>query len=394
MKYQKKFTVDGGFSTGSGSNKLPFTASLNAEYIGTNTITSKNTYAFADINVYISHCALKPFISIETLQNCLSDEFITDIQNHTPDEIISKYGTHVYTDIYTGGKLHFTYKCYIYGNNKEETANYYAKAGVGSATSDFNLSLSSTTSNTTSTTSTVQQELFYYKSIGGTGSSIIGSWTPGSPPVVNFNNWSSTVKKSDPTSLQIIIVGDNSLMPIYNFVSDPTKKAALKIAVDNYIAKNSQFTQIPVVPLYRYYSTYNHFFTQNLDELGAGVSDHTKGWVYEGIAAFICDTQYPGTIPLYRFYKQISKSRKTYQDHYYTTDINSGKSNGYTFENNGNPIGYIFSSQQANTIAFMQYYNPLLYDHMYTTSNELNSTLGAYDYQYNGVVGYVIDGTR
>lgn len=405
QKYQSKFTVDGGFSLPTGTTgttviNTPFTASLSADFTGSSTITNKYTFAFADVNVYISHYAIKPYTSIETLQNCLSDGFISDVQNLTPEQIISKYGTHVYTEVFTGGKLRFKYKCYTDSYDKETTATYYAKLGVGSAIQKTDLALSASTSatlsNTTNISTKVQLEWYDYYTIGGTGASPVGSWTPGQPAAINFNTWSSTVLKSSPTSLQTIDVGDNSLIPIYNFVTDPTKKAALKAAVDNYINNNSQLTIIKVKPIYRYYGTYNHLFTNNLSELGSGVIDHTKGWVYEGIAAFMCEQQVPGTVPVYRFYKTIKKnvglfSTNTYFDHYYTTNYSSGKSNGYADEG---IIGYIFTSQQNNTKPFWQYYNSILYDHMYTTSNELYGTSGGNGYQYNCPIGYVIEGTR
>ena len=248
--------------------------------------------------------------------------------------------------------------------------------------------MSASTSYTTTATTDFQQAFFSYHAIGGTGASILGSWIPGtSTSPINFNQWSSTVSKSNEHSLQLIDVGDNSLMAIYEFVADPIKKAALKTAVNNYIL-GSTFTSIPVVPLYRYchVNQSSHLYTTDLNEVSGN-----SNWIYEGIAAFVCSTQQPGTVPFYRFYKRIKKSGIIYYDHYYTRDYNSGIQYNYAYEG---IECYVYPTPQLFTIGFRQYYNSSKYDHFYNTDpNEFNQT-GAVGWDYNGDCCYVIEGTR
>lgn len=391
-KYSNKFSIDGAIPIGG----IPFTASLSAEFSGSNTTTSKFSYAIADLNVYVSHHTIKQYTSASTLQNYLTDNFKNDLLTLTPAQIISLYGTHVYTDIYTGGKMSFKYKAYINNNIKESSASYGAKVGVGKSTDAANVSLSASTTYTTTASTDFYKESMTCSTIGGTSASPIGSWTFGSATPINFNQWSSTVSKSTPYSLQLIDVGANSLMAIYEFVADPAKKAALKTAINNYILSKG-ITVLPVVPLYRYCNnTSNHFYTTNWNDFGTGGNT----WNCEGIQAFIFPNQEANTVPFYRFCKNVKKktglfSSITYIDHYYTTDYNSGIINQFTIENDGKPIGYVYptNNNPLNTVGLRQYNNPTNSDHFYTTSlTELGNGQGGYS--FNCDCCYVVEGTR
>ncbi|MFZ4725403.1 MAG: MAC/perforin domain-containing protein [Paludibacter sp.] len=387
-KYSNKFSIAGAIPI----EGIPFTASLSADFDGYKTTTSKYSYAIADMNVYVSHHTINKYTPLSTLQSYLTDNFKNDLLSLTPEQIISLYGTHVYTEIYTGGKMRFTYKSYVNNSTKESSASYGAKVGVTVAT-NTNLSLSATTSYTITGSNIFQQESMAFSTIGGTGASPLGTWTPGlgtSTPI-NFNQWSATVSKTTASSLQLIDVGDNSLMAIYEFVADPIKKAALKTAVDNYIMGKA-ITVLPVVPLYRYSDTKsNHFYTTNWNEIGIGGNN----WYYEGIQAFIFQNQETNTVPFYRFYKNVKKktglfSSITYTDHYYTTVKSSGDNNGYI---NEGIIGFVYTTPTFNTVGLRQYYNSSIFDHFYTTNiNELGN--GGMGYSYNGDCCYVIEGTK
>ena len=142
-----------------------------------------------------------------------------------------------------------------------------------------------------------------------------------------------------------------------------------------------------------YYNGINHFYTTTLNEGGSG-------WTYEGIQAFIFENQEANTVPFYRFCKNVKIktglfSYTTYVDHYYTTDKNSGVINGYTLENSGNPIGFVYTTNNTavKTVGLRQYYNSSIFDHFYTTSlTELGN--GANGYSFNCNCCYVVEGTR
>lgn len=384
QKFSTKFSVEGAIPI----NGIPFTGSLNAEFGSSKTISSKYSYAMADLKVYVSHHSINKNTPISTLKRYLTKQFLSDINTLTPAQIIASYGTHVYTDIYTGGKMSFQYKAYVNSTTKETSASYGAKMGVNAAT-NTNLSVSNTTNYTTTSSSSFQQEFMSYKTVGGTSASPMGTWTPnsGSSAPINFNQWSSTISKNTPYSLQLIDVGESSLKAIYEFVEDPIKKENLKNAVNQYILGKA-FNVVPVKPLYRYCSNLNnHFYTTNWNEFGVG----NDSWKYEGIAAFICEKQEENTVPLYRFFKKTKKFLgHTYLDHYYTCDFNSGINNGYPYEG---IEGYVYTSPLNNTVGLRQYYRSAIYDHFYTTDiNELGN--GSMGWNYNCDACYVFPGTR
>ena len=367
LKYNRKFSVGGAIPI----EGIPFTGSLSSEINGSSTVAAKYSYAMANMNAYISHHAIKKYTDVSILQNYLTQSFKNDLLTKTPEQIVSMYGTHVYTDIYTGGSLRFKYKSNIKNSTKESSVAYGATLGIGKATGT-NLSVSSSTAITVTDNSVYQLQNMSYESVGGDGgASILGSWSPdaGTTPTINFNQWSSTVKKTNPNSLQLIDVGDQSLMAIYEFVADPAKRAAIKAAVDNHILGES-FKIVPVVPLYMYKnsSTSNHFYTTDWSEMGNG----SGNWDYVKIAAFVCENQLTNTVPFYRFYRVTKVWFKSYYNHYYTTVRSSGSA--YDYEK---IQCYIYPDKQVGTTELYQYWNSSKHDHYYSTNDDTPSGYGS-----------------
>lgn len=322
------------------------------------TITSKYSYAMCYSNIYMKH--MKLYSSQDILNKYLTAGFVNSINTLSCAEIINRYGTHVYTDIFTGGRLAVEYKSTINTDFKKLIVNAGVSVAVGKVfniNADNHADLSLNTSNTS--------YVCNYKTDGGNpGYSCMGVINEASTPV-NINNWSNTVNASNSV---LIEVGDKSLIPIYEFVTDETKKAELKTAVNNYVLSKG-FTVLPVVPLYRYRnkSTSNHLYTINGNELSGNSS-----WIYEGVAAYVSKTQQTDMVPLWRYYKaiQIFLGPK-YLDHYYTTVKGSGS--GYILENGGNPECYVYLKQIAGTMPLYQYYNSTKRDHFYCTDPSAES---------------------
>lgn len=361
------------------TDKTVFTGGFESEFITANTVNTKYSYAYVDVNCYYYHCALKPYIDYSILRQHLSTDFKNDLLSLTSDQIVAKYGTHVYTDIYTGGQLHCKYKSCITKTNDELTI----KAGANAGIKDI-CNLSASGSYTKSTAAEYNDESMECTVVGGENRAPF-TWTPGSGVTFNIDTWSQTVKESTLHGLQLIDIADQSLVAIYEFVDDPVKKASLKTAVDNYIL-SKKLNIILVEPLYRYWnkSTGNHFYTTDKEELGF----NNSSWVYEGVAAYVSATQQSNMVPFYRFCKniQIFLGPK-YIDHYYTCLKSSGSS--YTLERD--PMCYVYSTQINGTVPLKQYYNSSKYDHFYCVYPSSES-LSAYS--YNGDCCYVFPGTR
>ena len=402
----KEFTrqFDSKFSATLPIPDTPFKGTLSAHFNENSTVTTKFSYANVRMNCYVSHHEIKKYTPISTLQQYLTDNFKLDILTKTPEEIIGLYGTHVYTDIHTGGSVVFIHRAYVNNSNKKKSIGFGAAVTAIDATSkkddnsnshivDVNANLD--------ITNTAKSEFFQakttYKTRGGTGASIFGEWKEGSQPVILFNQWSSTISKDKPLSLQLIDVGDNSLIPLDEFVADPVKKAALRTAIINYLENKGRLNLLPVVPLYRYLSsgnnTLNHHYTKEINELG---ETGNSVWTYEGIEAFIFDNQESNTVPLYRFVKNVTIktgwfSSKVVVNHYFTRDFNSGVSNGYKYEG---VAGYVYTTPINGSIPLYQLYHPTKFDHLYTTTPQNAILENLSGYGSRTVCCYVFPGTR
>ncbi len=376
----------------SGSDALDFSAEFSRKFSGSALVsgitlglksdistsyqvTSKYSYATCFINIYKKH--MKLLSTIDVLRNYLTAGFSNALNNYSSDEIIRLYGTHVNTDIYTGGKLTVEYKSIINSSSKKLVVN----SGV-SATVEKVFSLSAENKADLTLKSLNTSYVCNYKTDGGnSGYSVVGVITDNTAPI-NINTWSNTINESNSVCIE---VGDNSLIPIYEFVSDPVKRAELKNAVDNYLSGKRLYL-IPVVALYRYWNnkTGNHLYT--IDENEVGFNNPT--WKYEGIAAFISENQRTDMVPFYRFYKKINIFLgSTYYDHYYTRDKASGINNGYALEK----TYYVYPTQAAGTVPLKQYYSSTRRDHFYCT-NPTSETLSGYS--YNNDCCYVYPGNR
>jgi hypothetical protein len=132
------------------------------------------------------------------------------------------------------------------------------------------------------------------------------------------------------------------------------------------------------IPVYRYNSSVEHFYTIDFNELGNG----GNGWTYEGIAYYV----YPFNNPtpssvvspagLARFYKAPY--------HMYTggSEVSALDQEGWNFESE---IGYVSNGIQDNgSIPVYRYYNG---SHFWTTNwNELGA--GRNGWTYEGIHFY------
>ena len=168
-------------------------------------------------------------------------------------------------------------------------------------------------------------------------------------------------------------------------ISESKTKSSNILVVQNQVLPNTTTRIIHgiIVTAYAFYRYYNpsssdHLYTTNFGELGNG----SGGYIPEGIAAYIPNQQYSGTVPLYRYYSSAAS------DHLYTTDLSElgSGSNGYVREG---IAGYVYSTSLTGTIPLYRYYSSAASDHLYTTNfSELAG--GKNGYVYEGIVGYVI----
>lgn len=167
--------------------------------------------------------------SIEELRNYLDPYFIYCLNNLSASRIVELYGTHVFTQVSLGGKLEVDYKSKINSSQKKAIVNQGISYEVEKA---FEINASNSLGTVLKDSNKFVS--CYYRTIGGDPTkSIFGEITVTSPSLkLNLNNWSSSLNLDNSQTVEI---DNNSLIPIYEFVSDPNKRNELKLAIEQYL---------------------------------------------------------------------------------------------------------------------------------------------------------------
>jgi len=113
------------------------------------------------------------------------------------------------------------------------------------------------------------------------------------------------------------------------------------------------------------------------------------GYSAEGITGYIFPTQEAQTVPLYRSYQP------SVFDHFYTVDKaesdNSVTKLGYSYEG---ITGYVFSPSGSSCIGaapWYRSYNPTIYDHFYTMlAPERDNAVANLGYSNEGIAAYIL----
>jgi Fe2+ or Zn2+ uptake regulation protein len=147
-----------------------------------------------------------------------------------------------------------------------------------------------------------------------------------------------------------------------------------------------------LVPVYRYFhgGNHDHFYTANAGEIGAVSPGQTgnHGYTCEGILGYISPNEFPGSVPIYRYYQE------QHHDHFYTT--NAGEigttspgqtgNHGYKFEG---ILGFAYPTDH-HVEPVHRYYHGGHHDHFYTTNaGEIGTTTP----QAVGNHGYTFEST-
>lgn len=187
-------------------------------------------------------------------------------------------------------------------SNKTETV----KAGLGASVAKFFSGDISFSYDSNLTSKNVIQEMSYRTRGGIAGKGLEGAidFSAGALPKINLGLWAESCKDYK----QMIGADPGTMIPLYELVKDPAKKAALKSEILSYL-KSQEIVDVEgggITALHRYYntSTRSHVFIANWNELGSG-KDASK---YESIACYVYPYQAPNTVPLYRYYNTKTQS--------------------------------------------------------------------------------------
>ena len=216
-------------------------ASLNIAFGGNSHYNSDYSFAYCTQQYIDSRYRISE-ADINVLKTCLTKQFIERLSTYTPEQIVEEYGTHVLKDIYLGAKFEVYYMAKSTSSSKKESIN----AGLGASL--FSLfKMDGTFQYDESLAITNKEQSLYYFTIGGDPAvGVQGSLNPENSPSIDIGKWMASVKSSTP---KFIDVDNNSqsFIPIYELVTDPTKKQTLKAYIDNYI-KSKEVYSISLYP--------------------------------------------------------------------------------------------------------------------------------------------------
>lgn len=163
----------------------------------------------------------------EYMNKSLTEEFKSDLQSLSADKIITKYGTHLLTEVYVGMRIDYLYRANssdwdILNRWSGYNAFYYLKI-LTSGLTVYKPDIENP-----------QKENIYIEIVDGRQAEP-NSWMiditnyEGTP--VTFEGWG---KISD-TDLALVNFTDKALIPIYELVPDMTKKEELRKAYEKYL---------------------------------------------------------------------------------------------------------------------------------------------------------------
>jgi hypothetical protein len=328
-----------------------------------NTYTYNGKYSYATYESWyrIKSIDFTDDVTTDLLKNYLTPEFLTYLSNYSAEQIVQTYGTHILLGIDIGGRLKYDYRGSIVKETTFEQKLRAVKAGFSIGIAKiFSIDLSADVSKEEKTTisNETTDKLFTGTFYGGStsGTSFSGDALGNTSQSINLSTWQQSIDVKNAS-----LIGINRSAPIYEFITDPVKKAEVKAAVEKYIADRQINLVYETFPLYRFYNWTEHYYTTT--------NGSYPGYHSEGIEGYLYKEQATGAVALYCFYN--------WTDHYYTTT--NGSYPGYHLEG---VVGYIYKYQFSGTVPLYRYYNGT--DHYYTTVS------GNYPgYHSEGIEGYL-----
>ncbi|RBL90244.1 MAC/perforin domain-containing protein [Chitinophaga flava] len=224
-----KVNLDGTFGFGI------FKGSIKAAYSDSNAFSSKYVYSSFDLLIQQKRGKISGGLTL--LKQYLQPSFVWDIENESPEWIVSAYGTHVLTDITLGAKLSVMYRSETTNSARERASEIGVDVSVNKV---FSVSVGLNYTYTKKETEANFSQALHYETIGGDPSkSVIGDIPAGSTaPAVDISAWqaSSSVNNSE-----LIDFNKEGMIPIYEFIDNPVKKQAVIDYLRNYLQNNAAF---------------------------------------------------------------------------------------------------------------------------------------------------------
>jgi hypothetical protein len=336
-------------------------------------LSFRSDYIYSSYNLLIRQKRIRLNATADLLKQYLTTEFKADVLSQSPSDIVAHYGTHIITDLVTGGKFVALYRARTSSTDRKSAAS----AGLSVAIKKlFDLDISGGTNSSLSATNTDQ--LLYYYAVGGYSSiPLVGEVALGStvPNTIQIGNWQKSVTADN--SVLIDFGSSDSLMPIYDLIPDAAKATAVKAYVTQYLMDN-QVKMVDAPPLVvQYYDAANTNWAYSLQDVPSVYGRLIRqGPVFRAYASKV-----DGSIGIYQYYCPANGD-------FIYSKVPDASLAGYT---NMGIVFYAFDKQVAGTTPVFEFlYNAkihkhIYYGHHYSTTNQLP---GTQDWAYTGLVFY------
>lgn len=360
MSYMREVQTTSGFSASvkpkiTGTDSAAFSGSVDNVTKKKRDFTSKYSYARADVIKRQRQHEIDA--TPANLADYLSADFVDDLNNLTPMQVVEKYGTHVMLNIEVGGIYKANYKTQVIRASSLDSKTKTAKVGVSLNLAVVGINIGGSSSTTTITEKDIQEVgwQFELESHGGNTNGLtlsFSSATPTPSTTINIGTWAASV--DDTHSVLVHINWDNAY-PIYDFISDPAKQQAIKNAAIEYIA-NAKVEMLELMPLYQIYrsdvtNTYNVYSERELDSL-LNEAPSKKYREFRGVVGYVLKE--PVNMycePLYSIKRSSNNNRFTVfmdSELYYYLHVRSG----YNDRQYLGQTGYAYTIQMPNTLPF------------------------------------------
>ncbi|AOM78808.1 MAC/perforin domain-containing protein [Pedobacter steynii] len=348
---KKNFKVGGNVSI---DTTTKFTGSLERNTSDQNiyTYSTKFSYATFEVQQRIKRLRFTGDATLDLLMQYLTPEFVNNIATQSADDLVRRYGTHVMMDISIGGRLRFNYSGAIINESNLEKKTRTTKAGLGFTVLKaigINIDGEITKDEMTKAATESRNKQYKLKFYGGStsGRNISFDTNGNTSENINFGSWEQSITDRNAALLDV----HNSLF-LYDFIADPVKKAAVKVAVEKHIKDN----QIKLSPqeVYEFSTPLLNKHANNLDP-NMHMLFPAGGWRPNGQPFKAYPNAYNGSVPVYQFTNQATSDR------FLSTNRNFSLPN-YNYDG---ILFYAYAYQATGTVPIYQLAYPRDPDHFY-----------------------------
>lgn len=162
----------------------------------------------------------------------LTPSFVSDIKSDTPAELTEKYGTHVLTRINMGAKLTILYQSETGQTDRTKAAELGFSIALAKTFASFSGFLDH--KGKQSAPGNFSQKTAF-KATGGDVTKIKTIIDPKTGIIrVDYSEWVQSTNSTSPEMIDI-----QNIVPVYEFIKDPVKKAEVRKYFEQYLAENA-----------------------------------------------------------------------------------------------------------------------------------------------------------